>query len=189
LYVLALVPLAAAAAAGAWALTHGATKQLTVGCYASANLGGRTLIVGATGGSPIAACKALWRKGDFGSSGSPRLQACVLPSGAVGVFPSPNDRACERLKLTPVTTGAPPVPRRRGSVVALKDVLTKRFLASPCIDKEKAISTIRAEIRKQRLDDWGVTVTTRFSAERPCASLGFDEEQRVVRIVPVPRQR
>lgn len=78
---------------------------------------------------------------------------------------------------------------QKGSGPSLKDVLTKRFLASPCIDKEKAISTIRAEIRKQRLDDWGVTVTTRFSAERPCASLGFDEEQRVVRIVPVPRQR
>jgi hypothetical protein len=188
-YVLALVPLSAVAVAGAWALTHGATKQLTVGCYARADLDARTLVVGATGASPVENCKTLWQRGDFGPASSPRLQACVLASGSVGVFPSADGQACERLKLASLTASTPPAAKRRGSVVTLKQALTERFLAKPCISKDEAISAIRAEIRKQRLNDWGVAVTTPFSAGRPCASLGFDEEHRVVRIVPMPRQR
>lgn len=189
-YLLALIPVAAAAAAGAWALTHGATKHLTIGCYANLSLESRTVVVPANGSSSVQRCRDVWRRGDFGSPSSPRLQACVLPSGAVGVFPSPNGGACQQLKLAPAAAGAPTTtsaPQRRGSATTLRDALVPKFLARPCMDRREAVSTINEELRKQRLNDWAVRISTPFSPARPCASLGFEEEQRLVVIVPVPK--
>jgi hypothetical protein len=187
-YVLALVPLAAVVAAGAWALTHGATKQLTIGCYASAALQARTIVVAATAASPTEACGRVWQRGDFGSSGSPRLQACVLPSGGVGVFPSPGGRACEQLKLAPVAVGASSISPQSGSAATLKRALVEEFLSKPCMRRGQAISTVRRELRTQHLNDWTVRATGAFVSARPCASLGFDEEQHLVLLVPMPKR-
>jgi hypothetical protein len=196
LYLIALVPVAAAVAAGAWALTHGATKGLTIGCYATASLQAHTVVVPATGESPTGICGKVWQRGEFGSPASPELQACVLPSGAVGVFPSPAARACEQLHLAPVASGPSPStpttsssPRQRpGSAASLKDALVAQFLADACMARPEAISTVREELRKQHLGDWTVRVNGEFSQARPCASLGFDEEQHVVLLVPMPER-
>lgn len=187
-YLLMLVSLAAAAAAaGAWALTHGATKHLTIGCYASADLHARTIVIAAPSGSPTRACGSVWQRGDFGPASSPRLQACVLPSGAVGVFPTPNGRACERLKLAPLPASTP-TPPPAASAAQLKDALTQKFLSKPCIGRDEAISTVEAELRRQNLPDWKVKVDGAFTSARPCASPGFDEEQRLVLLIPMPKR-
>lgn len=186
-YLLALVPLTAALAAAAWALSQGATQHLTIGCYASADLQAHTVIVAATDNSPTETCASVWQRGDFGSPSLPRLQACVLSSGAVAVFPSPDARACKQLKLAPFT-GASSTPQRRGSATTLKNALVEKFLSNACIGRDEATSTIRAELRRQHLNNWNMEVTGAFAATRPCASLGFDEEQHRVLLIPIPKR-
>ena len=108
-----LVPIVAAAALAAatlaWALTRGPTQHLDIGCYATIDLHGRAAVVPATEASPIETCEKLWLTGVFGKP-PPPLEACVLPSGAVGVFPSPEENSCERLNLAPAPAGSEPPP-------------------------------------------------------------------------------
>lgn len=138
------------------------------------------------------------QRGDFGSAKVPQLEACVLPSGAIGVFPSPTGRACEKLRLAPVASELPPPsperttpeskpPSPQATVRALKDRLVDLFLAGPCMNEQEATELVRAELRRLRLSDWGIRTNGPFSAARPCASLAFDEEHRTVLLVPMPR--
>lgn len=190
-YLLVLIPVAAGLAAAAWALTHGPTKQLTIGCYASANLDARTVVVAAGAAPPLATCQQAWQRGDFGPPPSPRLEACILPSGAVGVFPSPNGQACQRLKLAPLTPTAPATstaPRPRSTVTALKDALVQAFLARPCMTQTEATTAVRAELRRLQLTDWKVEARGHFTAVRSCASLAFDEEQHLILLIPIPKR-
>jgi len=187
-YVLAILPLAILLTAAAWALTRGSSTQLTVGCYASADLHARTVIVPAGDRSPIKSCRVVWERGDFGTwIEVPGLQACVLPSGVVGVFPSPTGGTCRALRLKPV---APEVSVGTGanSVVRVKNALVRQFLSTRCLDEIEATATIRAELRKVGIDGWSIKVEGAFGASRPCASLAFDEAQRVILVVPIPRR-
>ena len=197
-YVLVLVALAIGVGTAAWALTRTPTKTLTVGCYATADLQARTVVVPANDLSPTATCSEIWQRGDFGPAQAPQLEACVLPSGAIGVFPSPTGQACEKLRLAPVTPEAPaPPPARTGAkpkppgpqatARTLKNKLVDTFLAKPCMDEQEATKVVRAELRRLRLNDWGVRSNGPFSAARPCASLAFDEEHRIVLLVPLPK--
>ena len=124
-----LVPVVAAAVLGAgtlaWALSRGPTQHLTVGCYATADLDARTAVVSATDASPVEACRKLWLNGVFGQP-PPPLQACVLPSGAVGVFPRADGDSCERLNLAPATV------EPASAVVALQKALVDKFLRPQC---------------------------------------------------------
>jgi hypothetical protein len=188
-YLLALVPAVGAIAAAAWALTHGATKQFTVGCYATADLQAHTVIVPAGADGALETCRSVWRRGDFGVRAIPPLQACVLPSGAIGVFPSPNQHACTQLHLTALTpTKAPPPNRKVGSPIELKNDLVHTFLASRCMNEQQAVDTVNAEIRRLGLSEWRVQVNGRFTSSRPCASLAFDQDIRHVLIIPLPRR-
>jgi hypothetical protein len=182
LYLAVLIALVGAAAATAWALTQGATKQLTVGCYASADLQARTIVVPVGGTSAAATCRAVWERGDFGPPGSPRLQACVLPSGASAVFPSPDDQACQRLELAPLV----PATSQSPAAIPLKSALVKAFLANGCMNEQQATAVVHAALRDRRLDNWDVRTNARFTETRPCASLGFDEERHLVLLVPMP---
>jgi hypothetical protein len=197
-YVLVLVALAIGVATAAWALTRTPTKTLTVGCYATLDLQARTVVVPTDDRSATAACREIWQRGDFGSAKVPELEACVLPSGAIGVFPSPTGRACEKLRLAPVapetpappparTTPKPKPPSPQATARTLKNKLVDAFLAKPCMDEQEATELVRAELRKLRVNDWGVRTNGPFSAARPCASLAFDEEHRTVLLVPMPR--
>lgn len=189
--LLVLVLTAVGFAAVAWALTRGATTQLGVGCYATASLEADTIVVSGAGGSPMRACRDVWRRGNFGASASPRLQACVLASGAIGVFPSPDGRACERLQLAPLlvaSSGVATKPAPVASLVALKNALVQSFLGRGCKDEGTATAVVRAEPQRLRLIDWGVEVDGQFTRLRPCASLAFDEERRVVILVPMPKR-
>ena len=172
------------AGAAAWALTRGETKDLTIGCYASADLQANTLVIPAGAASPVVACRQLWRKGAFGLERTPPLQACVLPSGAVGVFPSPSEQICRRLGLAEPSPG-----RKRGAAagISLKKALVDRFLAARCVSQSDAIQIVRSEFRQRHLLDWQVPAADSFSTARPCATLAFDEEQHLVLLVPATR--
>lgn len=177
-----LVPIVAVAvlAAGtlAWALARGPTQHLNVGCYAAIALDARTAVVSATEASPVETCREVWLDA-FGKP-PPPLQACVLPSGAVGVFPSPGGDSCERLSLVPgPSKPAPPV-------VELQNTLVDTFLAR-CVSESDARRIVLAELRRLRLEDWRVVTSGRFGSTRPCASLAFDEERSHVLLVPILR--
>jgi hypothetical protein len=187
-YVLGLVPVAGVIAVAAWALTQGPTKQLTIGCYASVDLQAHTVVVPASTRPPVESCRGVWRTFHFGHRSTPKLQACVLPSGAIGVFPSPNGQACKRLKLEPLTATSPQTRTSR-SPLRLKDALVKSFLMNPCMDRHRATALVAAEIRRLGLPRWGVRVNGTFTNIRPCASLAFDEDHHLVLLVPMPRRR
>ncbi len=180
-----LVPIVAAvalaAAALAWALTQGPTQHLDIGCYATIDLQGTAAVVPATEASPTETCEKLWLDGAFRKP-SPPLEACVLPSGAVGVFPSPAGNSCERLNLAPVPVGSKPPP---GSV-ELRDALVDKFL-DRCLTEPAARRIIQQEMTRLGLQDWRVVTNGRFTPARPCASLAFDEKQGQIILVPIPR--
>lgn len=187
-YILGLVPVAGVIAVAAWALTLGPTKQLTIGCYASVSLQAHTVVVPASTRPAVETCRGVWRSFQFGHRSTPKLQACVLPSGAIGIFPSPKGKACERLKLAPLTAVTTQQTRTSRSPLRLKDVLVKSFLMNRCMDRRRATALVAAEIRRLRLPLWGVRVNGTFTKIRPCASLAFDEDHHLVLLVPMPRR-
>lgn len=180
-----LVPVAAAtvlaAATLAWALSRGPTQSLSIGCYATIDLQGRAAVVSATDASPVAACERLWLDGAFGKP-PPPLEACVLPSGTIGVFPSPEGDSCKRLNLVPIPGGSEP----SAAVVELQNALVDAFLER-CVSETQARRLVRDELRRLNLRDWHLSTSGRFTSARPCASLAFDEEAREVSLVPIPR--
>jgi hypothetical protein len=193
-YLLAIISLGAVGvAAAAWALTHGATKHLTVGCYESVSLQARTVVVPAQDEPPTSTCRAVWARGDFGTHATPRLQACVLPSGAIGVFPTSDETACQQLKLPPVsaTTTAPAQTgpaTPRVSLIALKSILVQKFLSTRCMNEGIARRLVQTELRRLRFANWQVRAGGTFTNDRPCASLAFDEDRDLVLLVPIPKR-
>ena len=187
-YLLALVPLAGVVAAAAWALTHGATKQFTIGCYASPDLQAHTVVVASGDVSPIGTCRTVWERGDFGNQPTPPLQACVLPSGGIGVFPGSAEATCKQLHLAPLTPTTAPPSRTRSSPspLVLKNALTQKFLASPCMGAQQALTVVQDEISRLNLSSWAARQEGTFTSKRPCASLGFDEQQHRVLLIPMP---
>jgi hypothetical protein len=180
-----LVPIVAVAVLGAatlaWALTRGPTQHLSVGCYVAVDLDARTVVVPATEASPVETCEKVWLDGVFGRP-PPPLQACVLPSGAVGVFPNPGGNSCEQLNLAPAPAGSEPV----SAVVELQNALVDRFLER-CIAESEARRIVLGELRRLRLEDWRVATSGRFDSTRPCTSLAFDEARSEVLLVPIPQ--
>ncbi len=189
---LVLIPLAAAIATAAWALSQEASQQLTIGCYASADLEAHTVVVPAGDASPTSTCRVVWERRDFGTPTAPPLQACVLPSGAIGVFPSPDGQACNHLKLAPLEPNSSPPSTRTagqpGSSAQLKNALVAKFLANRCMNQQQATSVVQTELRRLRLSGWQVRPNGVFINERPCAGLAFDEAHHAVFLVPMPKQ-
>jgi hypothetical protein len=103
-----LLPGVALVAAAGYGLFREVTQPLVTVCYSAPNLlASRAEVQG--GDRPVAACEALWRPGGrFNTQGHPvpALEACVLASGGVGVFPqAPGTDVCSALSLAHITTG------------------------------------------------------------------------------------
>ena len=97
LLVLALLTCAVVAAT-AWALTQGGAQRRTVGCYQTDSLSASTFVAPIEG-SPLSTCHNVWRKGELGPHQPAHLEACILPSGDIGVFPSAQRDVCVHLHL------------------------------------------------------------------------------------------
>lgn len=184
-----LVPVVAAlvvgAGAAAWALTRGASRPLTIGCYAAPSLNADTAVIAADRRSPTDACQALWQQGALGPAQPGELQACILASGAIGVFPNRRGGdVCKQLALAPAGTAQPPPADR---IVELKDRLVDRFLAAGCLSEQDAKAIVREQLDRLNLRTWTVRPTASFTAARPCATLGFDTEAHAVLLIPAPR--
>jgi hypothetical protein len=100
--VVACVPLAAGIVAVAIVLARGTGRNLTVHCYTRADLAAPAVRTSTRLESPIDACRQAWRSHPIGTfPSSAALEACLLRSGSVAVFPSPRGRVCRMLRLQP----------------------------------------------------------------------------------------
>lgn len=187
-----LVPIVAAAAVlsmgfTVYALTRNVTEPSGIGCYAEADTGAKTVVVGADGQSPVAVCEAVWAGGAFGPGEMmPPLAACVLSTGAVGVFPG-GPETCAGLDLSPLDAAT--YPGEVGHFIAFRTALVDRFRAAGCLNEQAATDTVREEFTTRGLSGWTVATESKFSAARPCASLAFEPEAKRVSLVPIPAGR
>jgi hypothetical protein len=179
----AVAVLALALGAGAWALTRGVSEPLTIGCYAAPDLAAKTAVISADGRSPVDACREVWKAHEFGGRTTPPLAACVLHSGALGVFPD-NGSTCNALGLPPVSST---YKANTTPAVQLKERLVEAFLNEKCLDEERARTLVKDEFDRLDLRGWRVETTAPFTTDRPCATLAFDLKQNTVLLVPGPR--
>lgn len=90
--------LAAGAYAG-YALTRPATQLESIGCYQDVSLTANTAVVAAGSGSPVVTCAKKWSSAFPGVAPPASFAACVLDSGAIGVFPADTGNPCAKLGL------------------------------------------------------------------------------------------
>jgi hypothetical protein len=184
-----LVPTALLAAAGtSYGLLRSVRQPLVVACYQHPNVRADRAVVPATGGNPVAACGVLWRAGGkFNPSGHgsvPPLTACVLDSGATGVFPSiPGSDTCSALGLAH-PGGSPNEQSENQRVLALQDALATEFL-SGCDGREQAMTFIQQQLMRYGLEGWRLEARMQFTQREPCASVAFDLPHRTISLVPV----
>lgn len=179
-------------------VSHRATRQSVVSCYAEARLDAGAVEVTGSGADPVAACRGVWAAGHI--PGRPAvtdqtLTACVLPSGLAGVFPDAAGGACGRLHLTPIDvplrptgdpgTGTTATPSQTPVTGMMTEVAAR--LAGTCLTADQAKQMVRSILDRTGLAAWKVTQPALFTADRPCASPGFDEINHQVFIIPIPR--
>lgn len=191
----AVVVLLGATGFTTYILTREPTHLESIGCFDAVTLRANTTIVKADGRDPVAICADLWRQGVVGRAPAPkRLQACVLQTGAIGVFPSPEGETCDRLGIAELSPGYAVEGRR---FARLRDAIVAEFgepasgssLGSPkCVGDDRARAVVRRELDAHGYRDWGIEVAgDGFTAERPCAEPAFDGGRKVVTLVPVAR--
>lgn len=176
------------AAAAAWVNSRRPTHTLSIGCYAEARLDANTYVISAREGQAVEACLELWRTGTFGAPSEPGLVACVLESGAVGVFPG--DRTtCAGLKRPPAETVPPSGTVLSERVRTLQDRLVGAYNATTCLEVPEASALAKSTLRELGLRDWSVkSQPLGFDDERPCVSWVIDEPNKTVHMVPFPRR-
>jgi hypothetical protein len=189
----AIIALLAATAFTTYALTSEPTHLESIGCFESANLRANTSVVDADGRDPAVICAELWQQGVVGDAPAPQqLAACVLESGAIGVFPSSGAGTCAQLGLATL----PPSYAAEGKRFAeLRDAIVSQLgepasgssRGSPkCVDEASARALIRRELDARSHRDWRIEVAgDGFTAERPCAEAAFDGKRKIVILVPV----
>ena len=91
--------LLATAAYGGYVLTRSATPVESIGCYQTVSLTANTAVFAAGNRSPVVACAESWSSAFPGVAQPASFAACVLDSGAIGVFPADIGDPCAKLGL------------------------------------------------------------------------------------------
>lgn len=164
------------------------TQRLSVACHKTASLDADAAVVSNATAAPVATCARLWREGELGDGPVPRMEACVLPSGSIGVFPSSGGEVCNRLGLARMTPGAEHPAAGTERLLAMREALVRKISGERrCLDVPEARAIVRHEFATHGLTDWGIRQVAPLTDERPCVSLAFDEEGRFVVFVPMVR--
>jgi hypothetical protein len=173
------------AAAAAWIVTKSPSDPVRVACYSSASLkADAALLRTEPSDGPVAACAEVWRSGAFRSvsSTTPALAACVLSSGAVGVFPG-DASVCDQLGLPRVATDSGGLTTVG---VALIDKLVAALAAPNCVDVAAAADLVREQLDQAGLAGWTLITPATVASDKPCASIAFDPSSKTITLVPVP---
>lgn len=190
----AVVVVLAATAFTTYALTRNVKHLESIGCYDSASLSANTAVVDADGRSPVAICAEAWRQGAFGSPPPKQLVACVLQTGAVGVFPASGADTCGALGLSPLPASYAAEARRfahlraaiEGRLGTPASGASKR--GPQCVGGTEAVSFVRATLAANGYRGWRVQVMgSGFTEERPCAEPAYYTSAKTVYLFPVPR--
>jgi len=191
-WVWALVALAAAiATAAAYVATRPVSEPSTVGCYLEAHLGSDVVVLAAsidTAAEEL--CRTVWEPGgEFAAETglgvaqdgtAPPLAACVLDSGAIGVFPMiVGADVCTELGLAEPDAGS--VEDNR-AIIEMENAVVDRFLDA-CLDLATAEAVVESELASRDLSDWRVIESRPFGPERPCATLAIDASAKTVLLV------
>lgn len=105
LVVAVAVALAGVLTAAGYALTRSTTPVATIGCYETDSLDSNTAVLAHGTKDPVGTCASTYASAFPNSQPPAHFAACVLPSGAVGVFPSTSVDTCKSLGLTPAAAG------------------------------------------------------------------------------------
>jgi len=171
------------AAAGAFINSRQPTRTQAAACYETSSLPSpSTFAVSTDDRSAIDSCWRVWRNGKFSPTPTPpRLVACVLEPGSIGVFPG-GPEVCARLRrpLAPDNVRADP------DVAELQDRLVAVRLRSDCLMPTRARQIAADELGDVGLDGWSVegVAEAGFTEAKPCATFSVDEVRRKVRLVP-----
>jgi hypothetical protein len=175
-----------------YALTREPTHLETVGCYDEDSLGADVAVVSADGRDPTVICSEIWQEGDLAGAPVPsKLAACVLDTGAIGVFPSSDAATCEQLGLADLPASYAVEGKR---FAALRDAIVEHLGepatgssrgSSKCVGEEDARALIRRELNAHGYDDWEIEVSADYTAERPCTEVYFDGGRKVVELIAV----
>jgi hypothetical protein len=192
--IASLLALVAAGAGVSYAVSsRGGRQKTTFACYAAARGDASFSVFPGTGGDPVAACRRAWASGAIpgvAPVANQSLQGCVLPGGTVGVYPvSPSvPDPCSRLGLPAAFPPNPgPTAAPLGDPVATMTASVTQALSAGCLDQASALTVVHSALDAAGLTTWTVASSAPFTAERPCASPGFDESQQAVLLIPVPR--
>jgi hypothetical protein len=196
--VAALVPalavLLAATAFTTYALTRNPTHLESIGCYDRASLSANTAVVSADGRDPVTICSETWQQGALGKPVPSRLEACVLESGAIGVFPATGDGTCGTLGLVPLPASYAARAKRfaelqKAIVARLGEPASGSSKRGPqCVAKTAAERFVRRALDARGYGDWQIEdAGGPFTPARPCAEPSFDTAAKTVYLVPASR--
>jgi hypothetical protein len=183
-----LLPAVLLAAAAGYGIFHKVSEPGVIACYPQPSLSVPPAVVSGAGQDPIAACSDLWQAGEEfnpeGVAAAPPLAACVLRTGAIGVFPDTlGADACAILGLTPISQ-EPGEDDENSAVLRVQEALANEFLGR-CVGQQEAVTIVERELSNQGLSDWRVEAATPFTEPEPCASAAFDVPGRVISLIPV----
>jgi hypothetical protein len=183
--LLALVPVALALGAGAYAVARTTAERVAddIACHDRPTLRSSIGVVEADGRDPTVVCaEAMWR-----GRAAPPLVACADPEdgGEVEVFPSETTAICERLGLAQLPPGYAEAAVR---FAAFRADVAARFLGSRCVSEAEGRDVLRAALDRHGLGDWKIA-TLGFSPSRPCATLWFDTVHAVAGITGGPGEK
>lgn len=196
--VVALVPavvvLLAATAFTTYALTRNPTHLESIGCYDRASLSANTAVVSADGRDPVAICTDVWQQGALGEPIPTRLEACVLQSGAIGVFPSARNGTCGALGLAPLPASHAARAKRfaalqKAIVARLGEPASGSSKRGPqCVGKTAAERFVRRTLDARGYGDWQIKIAGgTFTPARPCAEPSFDTGAKTLYLLPASR--
>jgi hypothetical protein len=176
----------------AYAVIGEPTHLESIGCYDRAALDANVAIVNSDERDPTDVCGEVWRTGGLGGEVGkiPQLTACVLDTGAVGVFPGPPSSTCPDLGLAKLQANYTAAAQ---GFIGLRDAIVRKLGEPPsgssvggpqCIREEEARLIVEREFAIRELTDWKVESAGDFTEARPCADVSFDTGGKTVILVP-----
>jgi hypothetical protein len=175
-----------------YALTREPTHLESIACYDRAALDADVAIVSSDERHPVDTCGEVWRTGGFGQERqSPRLAACVLQTGAIGVFPRSGGETCAELGLADLPPSYPDAAARFAGLQAaifakVGDPASGSSRGGPqCLGVDDAQMIVRRELVVRGYADWEIQLAGgEFSAAQPCTDVSFDSAGKTVLLTP-----
>lgn len=186
LYPVLVTAVAACAAAGAYVLVKADSDPTGFACYARVDLySPRVGHQNAPGIDRFALCREDWLAQVVPNPGGPPppMQACVLPSGIVGIFPADEGDPCRELGI-PRWAGATITDEKIAELTAR---LSDKGAQGTCISRYEAVAFVETLLRELDLPDWRVDQAGLPASVRCVSFVAPDAVNKVVSLSPDPR--